>query len=112
MSKTPPRDFTESLVTTIEINRRHITPTDWHWVCSNIDSQYEGASAWKRIPKEDTQYLEQLVRDGCSFAYASILQSCARNNIAWVHFSDEYPFIRGLTVYDDAWSKPNPFTNS
>lgn len=112
MSKTLPRDFNESLLTTIEINRRHITPTDWHWICAGIDSQYQGASAWKRVPQEDVQYLEQIVRDGCSFSYASILQSCARNKIAWIHFSDEHPFIRGLTVYDDAWSKSHPIANT
>jgi len=112
MSTTPPRDFKESLLTTIQINRRHITPTDWQWICLGIDSQYHRGSAWKRVPQEDMEYLQQLVRDGCSFAYASILQSCARNNIAWIHFSDEHPFIRGLVVYNDAWSKPNPFSDT
>ena len=105
------RDFKESLVTTIEVNRHHVTPTDWHWIVSGLSVDAKTKSAWKKVPAEDTEYLEQLVRDGCSFAYASLLQSCSRNNVGWIHFSDSHELIRGLPLFTDAWAKPNPLSN-
>jgi len=97
-----PRDFTESLGKVIYVNKMHVSPTDWGWI-----SPADADSAWKKVPREDTEYLGQIVREGCSFAYASLLQVCDRNNIDWIHFSNEHRKIRGLTVFDDAWRQPD-----
>lgn len=96
------REFTEALGKVIYINRMHVSPADWKWIAPN-----NAENAWKKVPTEDTEYLGQLVREGCSFAYASLLQVCDRNKIEWIHFSDEHRKIRGLTVFDDAWAESN-----
>ena len=95
-------DFTEAFGKVIYINRLHVTPKDW-----TVISPTNTSSMWKKVPKEDTEYLGQLVREGCSFAYASLLQVCDRNKIEWIHFSDEHRKIRGLTLFDDAWAESN-----
>ena len=66
---TPKKDFNESYSTVVSVNKLHITPKDWEWVSAAHPHAYE---TWKKVPKEDHEYLEQLVRDGCSFALSLI----------------------------------------
>mgnify|MGYP003346943871 CR=1 FL=1 len=99
---TLPKDFTQALVTVIQVNKLHISPLDWARVSPNYPY---GKTAWVEVPKEDVDQLGELVREGASFAYASLLQSCDRNQIKWIHFSDEYPLIAGLKVFSDEWAK-------
>lgn len=96
------KDFKQALTTVIEINKLHISPLDWARVSPNFPY---GKTAWVPVPKEDVDQLGELVREGSSFAYASLLQSCDRNGIRWIHFSDEYPLIKGLKVFRDEWAK-------
>jgi hypothetical protein len=94
------QDFKKSISSLIQVNKCHVTPADW----ARISTLYPYASsAWVAVPTEDVRFLELLVRDGCSYAYASLLQSCDRNNIEWIHFSKDYPLIRGLEVFTDEW---------
>ena len=102
-------DFNESYSTVVSVNKLHITPKDWEWISAAHPHAYE---TWKKVPKEDHQYLEQLVRDGCSFAYASLLQVCARNNIKWIHFSDEHALINRLAVFEKEWHLYSPVTQA
>jgi hypothetical protein len=96
------QDFKQALITVIEINKHHISPLDWARVSPNFPY---GTTAWVPVPKEDVDQLGELVREGSSFAYASILQSCDRNGITWIHFSDEHPLIAGLKVFSDEWAE-------
>jgi hypothetical protein len=96
------KDFKQALITVIEINKKHISPLDWARVSPNFPY---GKAAWVQVPKEDVDQLGELVREGASFAYASLLQSCDRNDIRWIHFSDDYPLIQGLKVFEDEWAK-------
>ena len=96
------QDFKQALTTVIEINKHHISPLDWARVSPNFPY---GTTAWVKVPKEDVDYLGELVREGASFAYASLLQSCDRNSIKWIHFFEDYPLIAGLKVFSDEWAK-------
>jgi len=96
------KDFKQALTTVIEINKLHISPLDWARVSPNYPY---GKTAWVPVPKEDVDQLGELVREGSSFAYASLLQSCDRNGIRWIHISDEYPLIKGLKVFRDEWAE-------
>jgi len=96
------KDFKQALTTIIEVNKHHISPLDWVRVSTNWPYS---KTAWVEVPKEDVDQLGELVREGASFAYASLLQSCDRNQIRWIHFSDDYPLIEGLKVFSDEWAK-------
>lgn len=95
-------NFKEALITVIKVNKRHITPLDWARVSPNFPY---GKTAWVEVPAEDVDALGELVKNGASFAYASLLQSCDRNDIRWIHFSDDYPLIKGLKVFENEWAK-------
>lgn len=90
--------FQDSLRTAIDINKRHISISDWTQIASHSDS-----SKWIEVPKENHEYLDTLVRKGATFAYASLLQACDRNKISWIHFCDKCPLIKGLPVFHDDW---------
>ncbi|MAK71296.1 MAG: hypothetical protein CMF19_04530 [Idiomarinaceae bacterium] len=95
-------DWKHRVITVIEVNKLHISPLDWTRVSPNFPY---GKTAWVEVPKEDVDYLGELVKEGASFAYASLLQSCDRNDIKWIHISDEYPLIKGLKVFDKEWAE-------
>jgi hypothetical protein len=91
--------FANCVRTIIEINKIHIKPDDWN----KLTEDFHTDQLWQHVPKEDCNYLEGLVRQGHSYAYTSLLLSCARNQIAYIHFADFHDLTKGLPRYDDTW---------
>jgi len=92
-------DFREGIRRMIHVNVVHVTRTDWGWIAPD----YSTTTALRKVPPDDNVLFEQLVREGCSFAYVSLLQTCARRGFDFIYFDPKGPIISGLETFDSDW---------
>jgi len=86
----------------IVLNPQHVQSRDW--ACIADYSNLETPAAWKRVPDDDSEYFERLIKeDGFSYAFVSLLQVCRRNNIDWIYFTWTAPLTGGLEVFNEHW---------
>jgi len=86
----------------IVLNPQHVQSRDW--ACIADYTNLETPAAWKRVPDDDSEYFERLIKeDGFSYAFVSLLQVCRRNNIDWIYFTWTAPLTGGLEVFNEHW---------
>ena len=86
----------------IVLNPQHVQSRDW--ACIADYTNLETPAAWKRVPDDDSEYFERLIKeDGYSYAFVSLLQVCRRNNIDWIYFTWTAPLTGGLEVFNEHW---------
>lgn len=93
-------DFREGIRRMVHVNVVHVTHTDWGWIAPD----YSTTTALRKVPPDDNTLFEQLVREGCSFAYVSLLQSCARRGFDFIYFDPKGPIISGLETFESDWA--------
>ena len=94
--------FKECISQHIVLNPQHVQARDWAAIADYTN--LETPSAWKRVPDDDNEYFERLIKeDGLSFAFVSLMQVCRRNHIDWIYFTWTAPLTGGLEVFDEHW---------
>lgn len=100
MDQTSP--FKQCIGQHIVLNPQHVQSRDW--ACIADYTNLETPAAWKRVPDDDSEYFERLIKeDGFSYAFVSLLQVCRRNNIDWIYFTWTAPLTGGLEVFNEHW---------